>query len=110
MRSTKKTRASKRSKGFFKKFFHTIIFSHDYLPILMTFIFLSITFVLVRMKVVDQHYQHDEDSKRFSQLELENKVLKATNANLLSIDNLRKLAKKYDLQSPKNNQVIVIPD
>lgn len=110
MKKAKRINTGKKSKNFIKKMIHSIVFSHDYLPILMTFIFLSITFVLVRMKVVDQHYQHDEDSKRFSKIELENKELKATNANLLSIDHLRKLAKKYELNSPKANQVIVIPD
>ena len=84
-------------------------FSSKFFPILALVAFLGISLVLFRMKSIEQDYsinQIDRDTKEISYV---NKDLKAKRANRLSVKNLQSLAKKYNLDRPKQKQIIVIP-
>jgi len=86
------------------------IFSSQGFPLLLMFSVLGVLFVLFRMKSVELDYKITEVNKEISRARLEQKELGAEKAGLLSVNNLRKLAKQYNLKQPVQNQIIVIPD
>ena len=86
------------------------IFSSQGFPLLLMFSVLGVLFVLFRMKSVELDYKITEVNKKISKERLEQKELGAKKAGLLSINNLRKLAKRYNLKQPTQAQIIVIPD
>lgn len=86
------------------------IFSSQGFPLILMFSVISVLFVLFRMKSVELDYKITEVNKKISKSRLEQKELGAKKAGLLSVNNLRKLAKKYKLKQPAQSQVIVIPD
>ena len=99
----------KAAKGTLFSFIKKIVFSSQGFPILLTLVVLGMLFVLFRMKEVELDYEMIAVNKNISRIQLENKELQARKAKLLSIKRLRQLAKKYDLKSPKQEQIIVIP-
>lgn len=92
----------KKLKGF--------IFSSQGFPLLLMFSVISVLFVLFRMKSVELDYKITEVNKQISKARLGQKELGAKKAGLLSVNNLRKLAKRYKLKQPAQAQIIVIPD
>ena len=87
-------------KGFF--------LSSQILPLILAFFTLAILFVLFRMKGVELDYRISDINKDIKRVSLENKELKAEKAKLLSTKRLRRLAKKYDLSLPAQEQIIII--
>lgn len=85
------------------------LFSSKIFPLMLTFAFLGILFVLFRMNSVDIDYRIASLNKDLEKITLESKELKAQKARLLSIRRLRNLAQKYELQQPHQNQIIIIP-
>ncbi|RLA64218.1 MAG: hypothetical protein DRQ88_05275 [Epsilonproteobacteria bacterium] len=85
------------------------IFSSQGFPLLLMFSILGVLFVLFRMKSVELDYKITEINKAISKVRLEQKELNAKKAGLLSVNNLRKLAKRYKLKQPAQSQIIVIP-
>ena len=69
---------------------------------------MGILFVLFRMKSIEMDYKISSMNKDIEKVVLENKELGAVKAKLLSVRNLKKMAKKYDLKQPKQKQIIVI--
>ena len=61
------------------------------------------------MKGVELDYKLTELNKVIKTVELDAKELRAEKANLLSVQNLRRLAVKFNLKAPSSKQVIVIP-
>ncbi|MDA9793171.1 hypothetical protein N9B72_01175 [Bacteriovoracaceae bacterium] len=61
------------------------------------------------MKGVEQQYKYNEISQKIERVTFDNKELKARKAKLLSVKNLRKYAKQYNLKSPSQKQIIVLP-
>ena len=55
-------------------------------------------------------YKISEVNKKIGKIEMNKKQLEATKAKLLSIKNLRRMARKYELQEPKQNQIIIVPE
>jgi cell division protein FtsL len=98
-------RISTKISGSIKK----ALFSTQGLPLILTFAVIGILFVLFRMKGVELDYKTTEVNKKIEKVTLENKELKAKKARLLSIKRLRRLANKYGLSQPKQEQIIVIP-
>ena len=92
-----------------KEFFSKIVFSSQGFPIIITLTTLGILLVLFRMKSVEQDYKINQINEENQRVLFYNKDLKAKKADRLSVNNLRDLAEKYNLQQPKQNQVIVIP-
>ena len=86
------------------------IFSSQGFPLLLMFSVISVLFVLFRMKSVELDYKITEVNKEISRSRVEQKELSAKKAGLLSVNNLRKLAKRYKLKQPSQAQIIVIPD
>jgi cell division protein FtsL len=86
-----------------------ILLSSQGFPIFLTLIVLAILFVLFRMKSVELDYKIIEVNKDIKKMQLKNKELEARKARLLSTRRLRRLAKKYKLSQPKQDQIIVIP-
>ena len=89
--------------------FKKIFLSSQGFPILLTFSILGVLFVLFRMKGVELNYKLTAMNKDIDKVSMESKELKAKKARLLSVKNLRKMAKKYKLSQPKEKQIIVIP-
>lgn len=61
------------------------------------------------MKGVEQQYKYNEIAQKIEKVTFDNKDLKARKARLLSVKNLRRFAKKYDLKEPSQKQIIVMP-
>lgn len=85
------------------------ILKSNYLPHVLVFASIAILFVLVRMKGIEQHYQFNEITRKIDEVTFQNKSLKAKKAEVLSINNIRKIAKKYGLKEPSQKQIIVVP-
>lgn len=85
-----------------------IAFSVQGFPLIITFSSLAVLFVLFRMKSVEIDYKISETNKMIEDAQSKNKDLKAIRANLLSVNNLRVFAKKYNLSQPKQEQIIVV--
>ncbi|EQC42893.1 hypothetical protein M899_0069 [Bacteriovorax sp. BSW11_IV] len=86
-----------------------IFLSSQGLPIFLTISIIGILFVLFRMKGVELNYNITSINRDIEQVVVEGKELKARKARMLSVNNLRKMAKKFDLSEPKQHQIIVIP-
>ncbi len=88
----------------------SIVFSSQMLPLLLAFLFLSILFVLFRMKGVELNYTILDAQHSLENVKYENKALKAKRARLLSTENLKGMAAKHNLNQPGTKQIIVIPE
>ncbi|WP_127715368.1 hypothetical protein [Halobacteriovorax sp. HLS] len=86
-----------------------VFLSSQGMPIMLTLSVLGILFVLFRMKGIELNYKITNINKDIEKVALESKELKAKKARLLSVKNLRSMAKEYDLKQPKQSQVMVIP-
>ena len=80
------------------------------LPIVLTLTVISVLFVLFRMKGVETDYKVNTVNAKIEKARLENKELKAQKAGLLSIGNLRKLAKNTDLPNQSRGRLSLFPD
>ena len=98
-----------KEKGIAGHFFQ-IFFSAKIFPLCLFLMVIGVLFVLFRMKSVEMDYKISEVNKKIRKVEMKNKQLEATKAKLLSIKNLRRMAHKYELQEPKQNQIIIIPE
>ncbi len=85
------------------------ITSSQGMPIVLAFVALTIFFVLIRMKGIEQDYKYNELVKQIDRVNIENKELKARKASHMSVKKLREMANKYNLKEPSNKQIIVIP-
>lgn len=101
----------RRSKNasFYQSFKNTL-FSNQVFPFVLTFFILGLLFVLFRMKGVELDYKITGVNKDIEKVVLDNKELKAKKARLLSVKRLRRMASKYSLRQPKQNQIIVLPE
>ncbi|MBF0361012.1 MAG: hypothetical protein HQK49_08370 [Oligoflexia bacterium] len=84
------------------------IFNASILPIILSISILATMMVLFRMKRIELDYKYYEINKDIDEARYENKELKAYKAKLLSVKNLNLLAKKYQMERPKEKQIIVI--
>ena len=111
VKKKKATRAKSNSKlsTVISDFFKKVFLSSQGMPIMLTLSVLGILFVLFRMKGIELNYKITNVNKDIEKVALESKELKAKKARLLSVKNLRTMAKKYDLRQPKQSQVMVIP-
>jgi hypothetical protein len=105
----RKKKVLRRKKKTITETLKEAIFSSQGFPILLTFSVIGVLFVLFRMKSIELDYKISEIDKERNKIEMEGKEIKATKARLLSVKNLRKLARKYDLKQPSSKQIIVIP-
>lgn len=80
-----------------------------FIGFLLLFIFLGIGFVYSRMRRVEVQYQVNSIIKKIENENQKNKALKAKKADLMSVKNLKKIARKYNLKEPNQKQIIVIP-
>lgn len=84
--------------------------------VLRTVLILSIFGVLgffhiyFRMQCVEKDYALNEIREKTKKVSLINKELKAKKAELLSVKNLRSYARRYKLEVPNREQIIVIQD
>ncbi len=85
-----------------------VISTHGF-PISLVITIVLIMFVVFRMKAVEQDYQYSSLMKKIEKHMIENRELKAKKAGLLSVKNLRKIARNHKMQEPKQRQIIVIP-
>ena len=102
-----KTRSSEKLQ--LGKKIKEIVFSTKGFPIFLSFTTLAILFVLFRMKNVEMDYTISKTNREIEKVVLDNKELKAKKARMLSAEKLRKLASAYNLDQPKQDQIIVIP-
>lgn len=86
-----------------------ILFSSQGFPIFLTLASLGILFVLFRMKGVELDYKLSDEQRKVEKLMVVNKGLKAAKARKLSVNQLRRMARKHRLKRPKQQQIIVIP-
>ncbi|MBF0300272.1 MAG: hypothetical protein HQK51_16235 [Oligoflexia bacterium] len=86
-----------------KNIFHTSI-----LPIVLCISILATFMVFCRMKRIESDYKYYEINKDIEVSQYENKELHAYKAKLMSVKNLNGLAKKYQMERPKEKQIIVI--
>lgn len=61
------------------------------------------------MKGVEQDYQYSEVMKEINQALVERKELRAQKAKLLSVKNLQRYAKKFNMEEPQQSHIIVVP-
>jgi hypothetical protein len=85
-----------------------ILFSSQGFPLFLGFTLLSVLFVIFRMKGVEIDYKISGIDKDIEKVSLENKELKAKKARMLSVKNLKSMAKQYKLSQPKQGQILVI--
>ncbi len=78
-------------------------------PITVSFCLLGFCFVLTRMKRIEQDYAYNDIRKNLLEVSGKIKELRAEKAELLSIKNLREIAKNYKLKEPDHNHIILIP-
>lgn len=107
-KSKRRTKAKTKKRVEFVNKIKNIVFSSQGFPIILTIFTIATMFVLFRMKGVDLRYKVAEEQKSIDKYVLENKELKAQKARLLSVNKLKKLAKKYKLSQPKQSQIIVL--
>lgn len=98
---TKKESIGNRIKG--------ILLSSQGLPIVLSLVVITVLFVLFRMKGIELNYEIANVKKEVERVKIEGKELKAKKARLLSVSNLRKMARRYNLAQPKQHQIIVVP-
>ena len=96
-------------KQLIKPFLKRVIFSSEGLPIVLSLSILGVLLVLFRMKGIEQDYQINKVEHRKRSLVFKNKEFKAQKASQLSVKNLRTMAEMYNLQRPKQKQIIIIP-
>ena len=96
-------------KQLIKPFFRRVVFSSEGLPIVLSLSILGVLLVLFRMKGIEQDYQINKVEHKKKSLVFKNKELKAQKAGQLSVKNLRQMAERYNLQRPKQKQIIIIP-
>lgn len=104
--ATKRKKAS--AKNILMEKIKNTVFSGQGLPIVLSFTIMGVLFVLFRMKAVELDYKISEANRSIEDALSENKDLNAMKANLLSVNNLRTMAKRYNLSQPKQEQIIVI--
>jgi hypothetical protein len=78
-------------------------------PFVTILCFLGVGFVLTRMKRIEQDYAYNDIQKDYTKVSNKIKELRAKKAEMLSIKNLRGIAKKYNLKEPDYNHIILIP-
>ena len=103
--------ATRKSSGRWQKIsgnLKGILFSSQGFPLFLGFTLLSVLFVIFRMKGVEIDYKISGIDKDIEKVSLENKELKAKKARMLSVKNLKSMAKQYDLNQPKQWQILVI--
>lgn len=74
-----------------------------------TLFILSFSLVTFRMKRVVMDYQYHALNQEIEKTFTSGKELKAKKAQLLSVKSLSELARKYDLEHPSEQQIIVVP-
>ncbi len=84
------------------------VFSSHGFPIFLGFTLMGVLFVLFRMKSVEVDYKISSMNKDIEKVIIESKELKAIRAKMLSVRNLKAMAKKYNLNQPRQKQIIVI--
>lgn len=94
---------------FSKKNLSNLFFSFESFPIILSLALLALLFVLVRMRGIEQDYKFNDLTQQISRAMYENRDLKARRAKLLSAKNLRVMATKFNMEGPKQNQIIIIP-
>ena len=99
--AARKTLKKKQSKNFFHP---------KYFVYIIILVCLSIGFVYSRMRGVELQYQVNQLVKEIELENQTNKKLKAQKADLMSVRNLKTIAKKYKLKEPTQKQIIVIPN
>ncbi|MEE3078407.1 MAG: hypothetical protein VX341_03645 [Bdellovibrionota bacterium] len=104
-----RSRSRAKNQNDFKKKVRAIFLSAQGLPIFLSLIIITVLFVLFRMKTVEMNYKIASIKKDIEKVKIEGKELKAKKAKHLSVKNLRKLARTYNLRQPRKNQIIVIP-
>lgn len=113
-KTTKKATTRRKTKTTGSKlpdFFQTVkskVFSSHGFPIFLGFTLMGVLFVLFRMKSIEIDYKISNVNKEIEKVTLENKELKAIKAKMLSVSNLKAMAKKYKLKQPRQKQIIVI--
>ena len=86
-----------------------VFFNSNVFPLILVFAFLGILFVCFAWNGLEIEYKITSVDKDIAKSNLENRELKAKKAKLLSARRLRHFAKKYELQQPKQKQIIVVP-
>ncbi|MBT7611538.1 MAG: hypothetical protein HN576_17410 [Bacteriovoracaceae bacterium] len=84
------------------------IFSSHGFPIFLGFTLMGILFVLFRMKSIEIDYKISSINKDINKVIVENKEISAIKAKMLSVRNLKSMARKYKLSQPRQKQIIVI--
>lgn len=79
-----------------------------YILYLVCLLSLSVGFVFSRMRGVELQYKVNKIVKKIDMETHKNKQLKAKKADLLSVKNLKKISKKFNLKEPSQKQIIVI--
>ncbi|MBF0207147.1 MAG: hypothetical protein HQK53_09685 [Oligoflexia bacterium] len=79
------------------------------LPIFLTLFLLCLLVVLFRMKRIELDYRYYEIKQMIANASIKNKELKAQRANLLSVESLGMIAKKYKMDRPKDEQILIVP-
>ncbi len=92
-----------------KNFYFQKLIKSRYFPLICCYIVIGLSFVLVRMKRIEQDYAYNEISHKLINVNNKIKELKANKAQLLSIKNLRKISKRYKLKEPDHKHIIIIP-
>ena len=92
-----------------KQSLQEFFFSSQGFSILFVLSTIAIFLVLFRMKTVELDYEITRVRGLVKKARMEGKELSAKRARMLSIKNLRIMAKKYNLNEPKQKQIIVIP-
>ena len=101
-----KTNILKKSLNYFTS---KIILNPKWGMLLLAYTILGMSFIFIRMKRVELDFNINEVSEKMDDVAADNKDLLARKARLLSVKNLRKLAKNFDLKEPDQNQILVIP-
>jgi cell division protein FtsL len=88
----------------------SLIFNPEYLPFSLSFLFLAVMYVTIRMKTIEQTYALNKLNAKIEKNLIRNKELKAERARLLSANHLRTIAENFNLKEPGPEQIILIPE
>lgn len=103
------TRRTNTKSNLFTSITSRLFTNSKILSHVISFSTLGILFVLIRMKGVEQDYKFNDLTKKIQMATIEDKELRAEKANLLSINNLRRFAIKFNLKEPDEKHIVIVP-
>ncbi len=86
-----------------------LFFHSEFSPLVFSFLLLGLSYVVIRMKNVEQDYALHDLQKKVRLVTKDLTALETQHAELLSVQNLRRWSKENQLIIPGPERMIIIP-